>query len=874
MSTLPIIDPTALPKHFDSRAAERRWVARWKELGVYAFDPTRRRSETFVVDTPPPTVSGALHVGHVFSYTHPDLIVRYQRMRGQNVLYPLGWDDNGLPTERRVQNAFHVRPVANAPYEPGLEIGPDTGAKAPRSVSRKNFIELCHQLTQKDEAAFRELFERLGLSVDWRATYATIDDRSRRLAQQSFLDLYRAGRMFMSEAPTMWDVDFETAVAHAEIEERTVAGAFHTLEFGVVGSERRFTIATTRPELLPACVGVAAHPDDPRYKDLIGQTALVPLVFAPVPIFASHLVDRDKGTGILMVCTFGDQTDVAWWREHGLESKPIVGRDGRLLPARFGDDGWPSTRPELARRFYGEIAGKNLGAARTRIALLLRDSEASVTGSRPALVGEPLPIQHAVKFYEKGERPLEFVTSRQWFMRLCDRREKLLELGARIEWHPQHMQTRFSDWTRNLAFDWCVSRQRVFGVPIPVWYPISGDGAVCFERPILPEATSLPIDPMIDVPRGFAAEGRGAPGGFLAEADVFDTWFTSSLTPDIAADAAPGGSRPDLVPGDLRPQSHEIIRTWAFYTVAKAEAHHASVPWHHVMVSGWILDPDRKKMSKSRGNAMTPLDLLDEYGVDAVRYWAASASLGVDTAFDPKVFTVGKRLVTKMYNAAKFVLGQAGEHGEITEEIDRAFVGELAALVDASTRAYTAFDYADALRRTESFFWSRFTDLFVELAKPRVFEAGAPGRESAIAALRLGLSVLLRLFAPPLPYVTEEIWSWAFASETGRPSVHRAPWPAAADFHRVGPPERADSLERAGACFSAVNRAKSEVSAASGRVVESIVIRANAATLIADSELIEQATRAARCRSHRRIEDPALADGEYRAGEIVLGLKS
>lgn len=872
------IDPTTLPAHFEGAAAETRWDGAWEKAGTYHWDESRRRDETFVVDTPPPTVSGSLHMGHVFSYTHTDVITRQQRMRGKNVFYPMGWDDNGLPTERRVQNYFHVRCDPTLPYEHGLELAMADDKKRkeerPRDVSRKNFIELCHRVTTEDERAFEAMFRRLGLSVDWRQTYATIDDHCRTIAQRSFLDLVEKKLAYTLEAPTMWDVDFQTAVAQAEVEDRERPGAYHHVEFGVEGGGS-FVIATTRPELLPACVGVCAHPDDDRYKHLFGKNAVTPIFKAPVRIFPSELADKEKGSGILMVCTFGDQTDVQWWRSEKLPLRQVLGRDGRMREIVFGTDEFPSLDPDAANEAYARLFGKNVAQAQKLVVEMLRAPQASATGGGPPLQGDPKPIQHAVRFYEKGDRPLEFVTSRQWFVRLLDRKAALLEKGDVIEWHPDFMRSRYRNWTENLGIDWCVSRQRYFGVPIPVWYPVTEDGALDFERPLYPKAEALPVDPMSDAPPGYTEAQRNAPGGFAGDPDVFDTWFTSSLTPQISSRWLLDPARHEkLFPADIRPQSHEIIRTWAFYTIAKALLHEGKVPWHHVVISGWILDPDRKKMSKSAGNVVTPVRLLDEYGADGVRYWAASARLGMDTAFDEKVLKVGKRLVTKIFNAGKFVLSQdAGAGAEtgpaaITEEIDRAFVHALRGLIESASARFAEFDYAHALMETEQFFWSKLTDTTLELVKVRARgESGTPaGRASAVAALRLGLEVLLRLFAPFIPYVTEEVWSWAFAEETGQPSVHRAPWPTIAELASIPPPKDAGSLDLAIELYAAINKKKTELGASSGRVVLSTAIGAHEARLTRIAPVLDDVLAAARVKAHTLTVDPGLGE---EAGFVV-----
>lgn len=869
-SSVRVIDPEKLPKHFEAAEVEARLHDRWDRLGVYAHDPARPRNETFVVDTPPPTVSGSLHVGHVFSYTQTDVIARYQRMLGRNVFYPMGWDDNGLPTERRVQNHFHVRCDPRAPHEPGLKLAPATPAELkgqPRLVSRPNFIDLCLELTRQDEEAFKGLWRRIGLSVDWSLEYSTIDARCRHLAQLSFRDLFEKGHVYSIEAPTMWDVDFQTAVAQAEVEDRPTKGAFHDVAFGVEGGGE-FVIATTRPELLPACVAVTAHPNDARYKSLFGKTALTPIFKVPVPIFPSELVDPEKGSGILMVCTFGDATDVTWWREQKLPLRQIVGRDGRLVSVTFGSDAFPSRDAATANARYGEIARKGMGGARQAIVAMLRDAANDSTGTGAApLRAEPKPIEHSVKYFEKGDRPLEFISTRQWFVRLLDKKDALLAKGDTIRWHPDFMRLRFRNWTENLNVDWCVSRQRYFGVPFPVWYPLDGEGQPDYARAIVAAADTLPVDPTVDVPPGYRAEQRDQPEGFTAEADVYDTWFTSSLTPQIGSgwllDPERHAAR---FPADIRPQSHEIIRTWAFYTIVKAMLHEDTIPWHHAVISGWILDPDRKKMSKSKGNVVTPMHLLDEYTSDGARYWAASARLGTDTAFDEKVLKVGKRLVTKLYNAGKFVLAQAGPQAPIDVELDRAFVERLRRLITQVTSAFESFDYAHALQDTESFFWHDFTDTYLELVKHRARDdAGG----SAIAGLRLGLGVLLRLFAPVLPYVTDEVWSWVFADETGHASIHRAPWPTLAELAEIAPPADAGSFDVAVAAVAAVNKAKSEGGVSPGRGVAKLELAAHPDTLATLAAVEGDVLRAARIEEWQLVSVTDIAAGAFVVRDIA-----
>ncbi|GGX68852.1 valine--tRNA ligase [Streptomyces minutiscleroticus] len=833
---------------------EEKWSRRWDETGVYAFDRSRTRQDVFSIDTPPPTVSGSLHVGHVFSYTHTDAVARYQRMRGKAVFYPMGWDDNGLPTERRVQNHFGVRCDPSLPYDPQFT-PPERPGKQQIAISRRNFIELCERLTAQDEQVFEELWRRLGLSVDWSMTYQTIDEAARATAQRAFLRNLARGEAYLAEAPTLWDVSFRTAVAQAELEDRERPGAYHHLVFhGPDG--RALEIATTRPELLPACVALVAHPDDARYQDLFGQTAATPVFGVQVPVVAHRLADPDKGTGLAMVCTFGDTTDVVWWRELQLATRPVIGWDGRFLP-----DAPPGLDGDAARSAYALLAGATPHTARERVVSLLRE--------RGELLGEPRPIVHAVKFYEKGDKPLEIVTTRQWYLRNGGRdqrlRDRLLERGAELLWHPSHMKTRYDSWVRGLNGDWLVSRQRYFGVPIPVWYALDDTGNPRWDRPLVPAEDRLPVDPGTDTPDGYAPEQRGVPGGFTGDTDVLDTWATSSLTPQIAG----GWGRDDdlfqrVFPMDLRPQAHEIIRTWLFSTVVRADSEHGVLPWRHAAISGWILDPDRKKMSKSKGNVVTPADLLVQHGSDAVRYWAASARPGTDTAFDTGQMRIGRRLAIKLLNASKFVLGigDPGSDGRsVAEPLDRAMLAQLADTVQDATEAFEDLDYARALARTEEFFW-RFCDDYLELVKVRAYgEHSSEGADSARVALRTALSVLVRLFAPFLPFATEEVWSWW---QDG--SVHRAPWPDAAQLREQAGAADRSVLEVASEVIAAVRKAKSEAQVSMRTEVAS-------ARIIASPSVWERVALAAGdLRAAGRIAEvePAVAEGSELAVTVRL----
>lgn len=807
-----------VPERASLEGLEDRWSKVWEDEGTYAFARDTHREKVFSIDTPPPTVSGSLHVGHVFSYTHTDVMARFKRMRGMNVFYPMGWDDNGLPTERRVQNYFGVRCDPSLPYEenfvPPYEGGEGKSIKAAdqKPISRRNFIELCERLTAEDEKQFEEMWRMLGLSVDWKQHYQTIGAKAQRVAQAAFLRNLARGEAYQAQAPGLWDITFQTAVAQAELEARDYPGAYHSLAFHS-GEHGDVVIETTRPELLPACVALIAHPDDERYTHLFGTTVTSPAFDVEVPVLAHPAAEIDKGAGIAMCCTFGDLTDVQWWRELELPMRSVLGKDGRLLRET---PEWITS--ERGRAIYGEMAGKTTFSARSAVVEALQ--------AAGEMLGDPKPTQRKTNFFEKGDKPLEIVTSRQWYIRNGGReyteangqdlRVNLIDDGKRLDFHPDFMRVRYENWVNGLNTDWLISRQRFFGVPIPVWYKVSETGDVDYDAILTPAEDLLPIDPSIDVPAGYTEEQRGQAGGFVGETDIMDTWATSSLTPQIAGGWLTDDELFDVVyPMDVRPQGQDIIRTWLFSTMVRAHLEFGDLPWKNAAISGWILDPDRKKMSKSKGNVVTPKGLLEKYGSDAVRYWAASARLGMDAAFDEQQMKIGRRLAIKVLNASRFALTMAGEgsavdldRSAVTAPLDQSFLATLDATVAEATAAFEEFDHTKALEVTESLFWT-FCDDYLELVKNRAYDREGTGDpvavRSARVALNIGIDTFVRLLAPFLPFACEEVWSWY---RTG--SVHRAPWPEAGCACGCEKTAGPDVLEAVSGALIVLRKVKSE----------------------------------------------------------------
>jgi len=755
------------PDSYDAKANEAALRARWAQDDAFRWDPARPADTDYVIDTPPPTVSGALHVGHVYSYTQADITARYMRMSGRNVLYPIGWDDNGLPTERLVEKVRKVR-----------------GG----TMARDEFVALCREVIPEYEQQFRDLFSRLALSVDWSREYQTISDESRAVSQMSFLDLYRKGLLERRLEPTLWDPADRTAIAQAEVDEIERDGLLNYIAFEVESGGEPVVIATTRPELIGACGGLMIHPDHPRASELIGKRAVSPLYRVPVEIYAEPSVDPEKGTGVVMCCTFGDVTDIQWWRTHKLPLRMVIDQAGKMIEALpFGEEGWPSLDPEAARAVTAALAGLKAAKAKDAILDLLK-AEGAVLKQEPT--------RQVIPAAERSGAPLEIIVTPQWFIRTLDFKDEILAKGREINWRPAYMRQRFESWVEGLKWDWSISRQRHFGVPLPVWYS---------KRPgeegkiIVASKDELPVDPTLQTPRGYE------PHEVEGERDVMDTWATSSVSPQLVTRsinkdfALDYDSHARQFPMALRPQAHEIIRTWAFYTIVKALHHENTIPWSDIAISGWCLAGDGSKMSKSKGNVIDPIKLLDEYGTDPVRYWTGTSRLGQDTALSVNTLKQGKRLVTKLWNASKLAhmaISAAEAHGaldpvspradiesgRISHPMDVWLMGKLAETVRKASEAFETYEYAAAQRAIETFFWSDYCDNYLEIVKRRTRFEGAPSDEERSAVLTLwhASDALIRLFAPFIPYVTDALHAVFHGDDAG--TVHaRGMWPKQAD---------------------------------------------------------------------------------------------
>ncbi|MBE3144774.1 MAG: valine--tRNA ligase, partial [Planctomycetes bacterium] len=762
-----------LSKTYQPKENEPQLETFWQESGVYHYDP-KAKSPVYSIDTQPPTVSGYLHLGHVFSYSHADFMARFFRMNGFNVFYPMGFDDNGLPTDRLVEKRFGI-----------------TAAQ----VGRQAFIEKCLEVSESAEKDYRALWQRLGLSVDWRYTYRTIDDLSRRTAQLSFIDLFRRGLAYRQQAPTIWCPECHTAIAQADLNDLERQSEFVTLAFKLPG-DSVLPIATTRPELLAACVAIFVHPNDARYKNLPGRQARVPYYGQVVPILADLAADPSKGTGIVMCCTFGDQTDVAWWRSHNLSLVQAIDQHGKMTDVT------------------GLLAGLTVPAARRKIKETLQEQGTILANQ---------PVVQSIRVHERCDTPVEYLIAPQWFIRILDHKAVLLEAGNKVNWHPEHMRARYQAWVENLNWDWCISRQRYFGVPFPVWY-CQDCGQI-----ILADEDQLPVDPLADNPCQACECGSHL---ISPETDVMDTWATSSLSPQIVGQWL---SDPELYhqtfPMSLRPQGHEIIRTWAFYTIAKSWLHFGQVPWKDALISGWALAGEGMgKISKSRGGGpMPPQEMIERYSADAVRYWAASTSPGKDAIISEEKIQAGSRLVTKLWNVARFCepfLADSHSVGlsPIFTPADRWILSSLQSLIHSTTADFQAYEYTNAKNGIENFFFHELADNYLEMAKQRLYDAASPYHVGACYTLGLILQSVLKLLAPVMPYITETIYQTLFAAEEGIPSIHRAAWPGV--DARFVDEQFAQDGETLVQIASAVRRYKSEHNLSLGHEINLIQLAA------------------------------------------------
>lgn len=719
-----------LPQNYDSKVAEPKWQKYWQEKDIFTFNP-KDKHPIYSVDTPPPTVSGKMHIGHAFSYTQEDFIARYKKMRGFNVYYPFGTDDNGLPTERLIEKEKKV---------------------SSKNMERQEFVQLCNNTLKEIKPAFVQDWINMGMSCDFKSTYSTIDPYCVKTSQASFLDLYKKGLIYKKKEASMWCWLCQTAIAQAELDDAEEDAFFNFLKFKVKETNLDLEIATTRPELLPACVAVFVHPNDARYKNLIGKHALVPLFNQVVPILADESANPEKGTGVLMICSYGDRFDADAIKRFKLNPITCITKDGKMN--------------EMAKEF----SGLKIREAQKKIVVAL---------SEKGLLTKQNKIKHAVNVHERCGTPIEFLATEQWFINVLDHKQALKDRGNEITWYPQHMKVRYDHWVENLNWDWCISRQRHFGVPFPVWYEKKTGKA------ILAEASQLPVDPLKDVPKGHKKED------VVPEVDVMDTWATSSVSPQIISNWVKDPSKKNLdfeklFPQDLRPQAHDIIRTWAFYTIVKSHYQHNSIPWKNIMVSGYVLDPKGEKMSKSKGNVVAPQEVIQKYSADGLRFWAGGSTLGEDLPYLEKDLVTGQKFITKLWNASKFGLMHLEDYEYSSKQkpkevIDRWLLSKLHRMIKSGTDSFDAYEYSKCKSEVEKFFWHTFCDQYMEIVKDRLYNPqvrGVEERKSAQLGVYLASLSVLKMMAPIMPHITEEIYQLYFAQKENQPSIHTSEWPA------------------------------------------------------------------------------------------------
>ncbi|MGH3871606.1 MAG: valine--tRNA ligase [Pseudonocardiaceae bacterium] len=747
---------------YDSSAVEAGVRSFWEARDVYRYDPDAG-GPVFSIDTPPPYVSAShLHVGHAMSYSQADFVVRYRRMRGERIFYPMGFDDNGLPTERFVEQKYGIK-AADTP--------------------RAEFIALCMKETKATAARYEDLWRRVGLSVDWSQTYSTIDPRCQATAQTSFIKLRQAGYIRRSRDPILWCVECQTALAQADVEDLERRGRIHQIDFSSAETGRSLIISTTRPELLAACVAMYFHPGDERYSELEGTFARVPVFGHEVPIKVDESVDPEFGTGLMMVCTFGDVEDVNKWRRDSLDLRLVLGPDGRFDQST------------------GPLAGRNIDDARHVILDLLKDSGELLDSTS---------IRQVVGVHERCSTPVEFQIRPQWFVRIMEHRERFRVRATELEWAPEMMMRRLDDWIDGLKWDWNITRQRHYGVPFPVWYRLDENGEPIQDHVLTPELSALPVDPSTDLPPGFVEAQRGKPGGFAGDPDVMDTWMTSSLSPQINDGWAVSGtgSDPTLAPMSLRVQAFEIIRTWLFYTLIQSEFHFGRVPWKTVMISGWGLNEQGKKISKrdlekstnaDGFNRYVPDQVIARYGADALRLWATSARLGNDLRYNEKDVRVGRKFTVKLWNVGRFInlhsdgfdaSSMAPTPVADRTAVDRWVLAHLAEAIERTTEAFDQYDFMQAHKAASRFFWFIFCDRYLEMIKDRFLDPDKHSdleRLSAQWTMREVYRTVLALFAPFAPFVTEHLYQRSYADQETASSIHVSPWPTVDEQWKTDP---------------------------------------------------------------------------------------
>lgn len=759
----------ALPTKYEITEREAYWREFWAKHNIYAFDE-RSDKPIFSVDTPPPYVSADhLHPGHIMSYSQAEFVVRFKRMQGYNVFYPMGFDDNGLPTERHVEKKYKI--------------------KNKDAISRSEFVKLCLEETQKGIETYRNLWSLLGISVDWSKTYSSINPHSQKIAQWSFIDLYRKGFLSQREEPIMWDISFQSALAQTDLEDSEQESHLNDIIFQSENTGEQLIIATTRPELIPAAVALFFHPEDNRYQHLIGTKAITPISGHSIPILTDETVDQEFGTGLMMVCTWGDSEDIAKWKKYNLETRLIFNERGIL----------------------GELAGSYAGTHISK----LRNSILEDLKTQNLLIKQP-PIRHTIQVSERSGTPIEFIITKQWFINVVEHKEALLEQGSKLNWNPKRMFSIYSDWVSSLKWDWCISRQRYYGVPIPVWYHRE-TGEI-----ILPQEDELPVDPTEYTPRGYKAED------LIAEQDVLDTWMTSSMSPEIGAKLVANPAIAEkLFPSSLRPQAFEIIRTWLFYTVTKAYFHYNTLPFTDVMISGHGLDQQGRKISKRLGNFTPPEQTIATYGADAMRYWATGTTLGENIRYNEEEIKKGKKTVNKLFNAGKFaemhlVNFNLPDTAPELELIDKWILSELNQTIEIATHSFEQYEYYKARTAIDQLFWNKFTDYYLELIKYRLYDESPEGQNSRKAAqytLYIYIESLLKLYAPILPFITEELYQGLY-SNTDSKSIHNSTWPQSQPQFNLSDTEQAlmtDILS----VVEAVRAYKSQNSISLGKEIES-----------------------------------------------------